>query len=361
MKAAVLRGVKEPLSIEGIQIDNPRSREVLVRTAAVGVCHSDLHFFEGLYATPFPCVLGHESAGIVEKVGSEVAYVKPGDHVITCLSVFCGHCEFCTTGRPFSCENPETGRQKNQPPRLSQGGTEVHQFYNLSSFAEQMLIHEHALVKIRDDMPLDRAALIGCGVTTGFGAVINTARIEVGSTVAVIGCGGVGLSAINGAAIAGAGRIIAVDVKVSKLNLAKHFGATDVVNATDGDPVEQIKEMTGGGVEYSFEALGLKETSEQAFRMLKASGVATIIGMVPEGQMIEIHGADLLYDKKLQGSNMGSNHFRVDMPRFVEFYLEGKLHLDDMVSERIKLEGINEAFDEMKLGEVARSVIIFDY
>jgi S-(hydroxymethyl)glutathione dehydrogenase/alcohol dehydrogenase len=236
----------------------------------------------------------------------------------------------------------------------------MRQFYNLSSFAEQMLIHEHALVKIRPDMPLDRAALIGCAVTTGFGAVINTARIEVGSTVAVIGCGGVGLSAVNGAAIAGAGRIIAIDVKGSKLNLAKHFGATDVVNATECDPVAAVKDMTGGGVQYSFEALGLKATAEQAFRMLRTSGTATIIGMVPEGQMIEIHGADLIFDKKLQGSNMGSNRFRVDMPRFVDFYLEGKLKLDDMISQRIGLNQINEAFEEMKRGEVARSVIVFD-
>jgi S-(hydroxymethyl)glutathione dehydrogenase/alcohol dehydrogenase len=361
MKAAVFREVHKPLTIEDVEIQKPKSHEVLVRTAAVGVCHSDLHYIEGLYSCPTPSILGHESAGIVEKVGSEVTYVKPGDHVITCLSVFCGHCEFCTTGRPFSCDNPETSRRDDEPPRMSQNDDEMHQFLDLSSFAEQMLIHEHALVKIRNDMPLDRAALIGCAVTTGFGAVINTADIEVGSTVAVIGCGGVGLSAINGAAIAGAGRIIAIDIKGSKLNLAKHFGATDVIDASQCDPVEAVKELTGGGVEYSFEALGLKLTSEQAFRMLRRSGVATIIGMVPEGQMLEIHGADLISDKRLQGSNMGSNHFRVDMPRYVDFYLAGKLLLDDMISRRISLSEINEAFDEMKAGEVARSVIVFDH
>lgn len=360
MKAAVLRTVGEPLSIEDVKIDNPKSHEVLVRTAACGVCHSDLHYIDGLYSCATPTVLGHESAGIVEKVGSEVSYVKPGDHVITCLSVFCGHCEYCTTGRPYSCANPEVGREKGDTPRLTQGDTEVAQFYDLSSFAEYMLIHEHALVKIREDMPLDRAALIGCAVTTGFGAVINTADVEVGSTVCVIGCGGVGLSAINGAEIAGAGRIIAVDIKGSKLNLAKHFGATDVVDASSTDPVEAVKDLTGGGVEYSFEALGLKQTSEQAFQMLRQSGVATIIGMVPEGQMLEIHGADLLDDKRLQGSNMGSNHFRVDMPRYVDFYLSGKLKLDDMISGRIGLEGINDAFDDMRRGEVARNVIVFD-
>ena len=360
MKAAVLREVNAPLSIEQVQIDNPKSHEVLVRTAACGVCRSDLHYITGHYAAPMPTILGHEAAGVVEKVGSEVRYVKPGDHVITCLSVFCGHCEYCTTGRPFSCQNPEVARDDDEAPRLTQNGGVMHQFYSLSSFAEHMLIHEHALVKIRDDMPLDRAALIGCGVTTGFGAVINTAKVEVGSTVAVIGCGGVGLSAINGAAIAGAGRIIAVDVKGSKLNLAKHFGATDVVDASQTDPVEAVREMTGGGVEYSFEALGFKQTAEQAFGMLRPSGTATIIGMVPEGVMLEIPAADLLNDKTLRGSNMGSNHFRVDMPRFVEFYLAGKLKLDDMISRRIPIEGINEAFDEMQAGAVARSVIVFD-
>jgi len=361
MKAAIFHGPHQPLTIEQVQVDNPRAHEVLIRTAAVGVCHSDLHYIDGFYPQQAPAILGHESAGVVEKVGSEVTYVKPGDHVITCLSVFCGHCEFCTTGRPFSCANPETRRPDDAPPRLAQGGAAVSQFYDLSSFAEQMLVHEHALVKIRPDMPLDRAALIGCAVTTGFGAVINTAKIEVGATVAVIGCGGVGLSAINGAAIAGAGRIIAVDIKKSKLDLARHFGATDVVDASADDPVKAVRELTGGGVEYSFEALGLKSTSEQAFRMLRRSGTATIIGMVPVGQKIEINAADLLNDKRLIGSNMGSNRFRVDMPRYVDFYLRGQLKLDDMISRRIPLERINEAFDEMKRGEVARSVIVFDH
>lgn len=360
MKAALFQGPHQPLTIEEVQIDNPRAHEVLVRTAAVGVCHSDLHYIDGFYATPAPSILGHESAGIVEKVGSEVSYVEPGDHVITCLSVFCGHCGFCTTGRPFSCENPETDRGEDETPRLSMGGERVHQFYALSSFAEQMLIHEHALVKIRKDMPLDRAALIGCAVTTGFGAVINTADVEVGSSVAVIGCGGVGLSAINGAAIAGAGRVIAVDVLGSKLNLAKEFGATDVVDASAVDPVEAVKELTGGGVEYSFEALGKRRTAEQAFEMLRTSGVATIVGMVPEGEMMQIHAADLLADKRLQGSNMGSNRFRVDMPRYVDFYLAGKLKLDAMISRRIGLEDVNDAFAEMKRGAVARSVVTFD-
>jgi len=360
MKAAVFREVGQPLTIENISISKPGPREVLVRTAAAGVCHSDLHFIKGLYPAATPMVLGHESAGIVEQVGSDVTYVKPGDHVITCLSVFCGHCEYCLTGHMSLCQSGEVRRGQEDEPRLSQEGTPVQQFANLSSFAEQMLIHEHALVKVREDMPLDRAALIGCAVTTGVGSVFHTAGVEPGTSVAVIGCGGVGLSCINGAAIAGAGQIIAVDMMDSKLEMAKDFGATHVVNGANGDPVEQVKELTGGGVHYAFEAIGLKATAEQAFSMIRPGGCATIIGMIPVGVKIELTGSDFLREKRIQGSMMGSNRFRVDMPRFIDFYLQGKLHLDQMVSKRIKLEDVNEAFEDMESGAVARSVIVFD-
>jgi len=360
MKAAIFREVGKPLQIEQISISKPGPREVLIRTAAAGVCHSDLHFIEGLYPAQTPMVLGHESAGIVEQVGSDVTYVKPGDHVITCLSVFCGHCEQCLTGHMSLCASAEVRRPADEEPRLSHNNVIVNQFANLSSFAEQMLIHEHALVKIREDMPLDRAALIGCAVTTGVGSVFHTAAVAPGSTVAVIGCGGVGLSAINGAAIAGAARIIAIDMVDSKLEMAKDFGATDVINGRNGDAVEQVMELTKGGVQYSFEAIGLKQTAEDSFRMLRPGGTATIIGMIPVGVKIELMGAAFLQEKKIQGSMMGSNRFRVDMPRFIDFYLQGKLHLDQLISKRIKLEQINDAFADMKTGAVARSVIVFD-
>jgi len=360
MKAAVLREVNKPLAIEEVSHGKPGPREVLIRTAAAGVCHSDLHFQNGSYPYPLPSVLGHESAGIVEQVGSAVTYVKPGDHVITCLSAFCGHCEPCLTGHMSLCDREGLDRDMSDAPRLSANGQPIFQFLNLSSFAERMLVHEHAIVKIRPDMPLDRAALIGCGVTTGVGAVIHTAKVEPGATVAVIGCGGVGLSCINGAAIAGAGRIIAVDAVASKLDLARKFGATDVVNAKEKDAVGEVLAMTSGGVHYSFEAIGLKTTTEQAFQMLRKGGTATIIGMIPVGTKIELHGPDFLFERKIQGSNMGSNRFRVDMPRFVDFYLNGKLHLDDMISGRIKLKDVNDAMNALKKGEVARSVIVFD-
>jgi S-(hydroxymethyl)glutathione dehydrogenase/alcohol dehydrogenase len=360
MKAAVFREVNQPMEVEDVDIAKPGPREVLIRTAAAGVCHSDLHFFNGTYPGVTPMVLGHESAGVVEQVGSDVHYVKPGDHVITCLSVFCGHCEHCLTGRMSLCQEPETRRGEEEEPRLSKSGAALNQFANLGSFAEHMLVHEHAVAKIREDMPLDRAALIGCGVTTGVGAVIHTAKVEPGATVAVIGCGGVGLSCVNGAAIAGASRIIAVDTVPSKLDLARKFGATDTVNASDGDPVGAVHELSGGGVHYSFEAIGLKVTAEQAFGMLRNGGTATIIGMIPPGDMVSLHGVDFLFEKKIQGSIMGSNRFRVDMPRFVELYLQGKLHLDDLVSSHIKLSDVNDAFKQLETGEIARNVILFD-
>jgi S-(hydroxymethyl)glutathione dehydrogenase/alcohol dehydrogenase len=360
MKAAVLREVGKPLTIEDLSIDKPQANEVLIRTVAAGVCHSDLHFVEGKYTAQLPIVLGHESAGVVEQVGADVRTVKPGDHVITCLSVFCGHCEDCLTGHMSLCRSPDARQRRDKAPRLTNADGPVAQFANLSSFAEQILVHEHGCVAIRKDMPLDRAALIGCGVTTGVGAVIHTSHVRPGETVAVIGCGGVGLAAINGAAIAGAGRIIAIDVSPAKDNMSRNFGATDFIDASKEDPVAKVMELTGGGVHHSFEAIGLGKTAEQAFNMLRRGGTANIIGMIPVGQSISLMGAAFLGEKRIQGSSMGSNRFPVDMPRFIDFYMSGKLKLDDMISRRIKLEQVNEAFDEMKTGQIARSVIMFD-
>ncbi len=358
MKAAVFHGANQPLTIEDVNIDRPMGHEVLVKTVATGVCHSDLHFVEGLWPYPAPAVLGHEAAGIVEEVGDQVTYVKPGDHVISCLSVFCGHCDQCLTGHPNRCTNPELQRAPSQPPRLSQNGGPMHQFLNISAYAERMLLHEHAIVKIRDDMPLDRAALIGCGVLTGVGAVLNTARIEAGSTVAVFGTGGVGLAAIQGARIAGARQIVAVDLIESKLAKAEQLGATHVVDASSHDPVLAIRELTGGGVDYSFEAIGVAKVAEQAFECLKAGGTATIIGMIPLGQKVQVDARLLLWERKLQGSMMGSNRFRVDIPRYIDFYMQGRLKLDEMITRTGKLEDVNDAFRAMKAGEVARTVLM---
>lgn len=359
MKAAVLREVDRPLEVEEVQIDNPGPTEILVRTGATGVCHSDLHFVEGLYAIAMPAVLGHEAAGTVEAVGELVSYVKPGDRVILCLSVFCGHCERCLSGRPVLCPRTDVVRGPDDPPRLSQGDTPLTQMALLGSFSEQMLVHEHSVVKVNDDLPFEQLALIGCGVTTGLGAALNTAKVEPGSTVAVIGCGGVGLNIIQGAKLAGALRIIAVDAVETKLGMAMEFGATDVVDASGGDVDKKVRDLTDGGVDYSFEAIGKKETAEQAFSMLRAGGTATIVGMIPQGTKIELDGPSFLREKRIQGSSMGSNRFRTDMPRYIEFYKQGRLKLDELVTQRLKLGQVNDAFADMKQGHVARSVITF--
>ncbi len=359
MQAAVLHETNAPLAIETVEIEKPRRREVLLRTAFAGLCHSDLHFIEGLYPTPLPCVLGHEAAAVVEAVGEDVTYVQPGDHVITCLSVFCGECAQCVTGHPNLCENTEVKLLPGAARRLRWGGQVLNQAFNLSAFAEQMLVHEHAVVKIDPAIPLDRATLVGCGVITGVGAVFHAAKVEPGSTVAVIGCGGIGLSAVNGAAIAGAERIIAIDTVGSKLELARAMGATDTINASNVDVVAAVKELTAGGVPYSFEAIGSKATAEQAFAMLRPGGTATIIGMIPFGTKIELHGADFLRDRKIQGTSMGGNRFRVDMPRLLSLWQQGRLKLDHLMSGRIRLAEINEGFARLKSGAPVRQLIDF--
>jgi S-(hydroxymethyl)glutathione dehydrogenase / alcohol dehydrogenase len=361
MKAAIFKGPNQPLSIEQVDIDDPKEREVLVRTVASGVCHSDLHFVDGLYMWPTPAILGHEAAGVVEKVGAQVSYLKPGDHVIACLSVFCGYCEECMSGHPNLCSNrAATQRGASDKPRISQKGAMVNQFADLSGYAEKMLVHENALVKIDDNVPLDRAALIGCGVMTGVGAALNTAKIAPGSSVAVFGAGGVGLAVIQGARVAGARMIIAVDMFPNKLELAKKLGATHAVNAKEKNPVDEIRNLTGGGADYSFEAIGLKVAAEQAYESIAPGGIATIVGMVPLGQKVEVDGFSLLFEKRIQGCFMGSNRFRIDMPRIIDLYRQGRINLDDMVSRRGKLEDVNEAFRAMKAGEVARTVLMFE-
>lgn len=360
MKAAVLRERGQPLVIEDIAIDKPGPHEVLIRVVASGVCHSDLHIAEGKFPAPLPCVLGHETAGVVEAVGSDVRAVKVGDHVVTCLSGFCGHCQDCLTGHLSICQSKGVARPRGSAPRLAMhDGTKINQVGGLNGFAEMMLVSDNTCVAIRRDMPLDLACVIGCAVTTGYGAVVNTARITPGSTVAVLGCGGIGLMIVNSALIAGAGRIIAIDRLPGKLEMARAMGATDVIDAGADDPVEAVVDLTRGGVDYSFEAIGLKPVVEQAFRMLRPGGTATIVGVAPVGTKFEIDSLDLLMERKLQGSYMGSNRFPIDMPRLVDLYLQGRLKLDQLVSRRIGLDQVNEAFADLRTGELARSVIQF--
>lgn len=361
MKAAVLFEPNSPLQIEEISLKRPGPHEVQLRTAYAGLCHTDLHFMEAQTPYPMPVVLGHESSGIVEAVGDEVRYVKPGDHVVTCLSVFCGTCEYCTTGRPALCFNPEVKLPPGASERLQwKRKDRIHTFMNLSSFAEQMLVHENAVVKIRPDMPLDRASLVGCAVMTGYGSVVNTAKIGPGDKVAVIACGGVGMAAVNAAQVAGAERIIAIDTNADKLELALKLGATDAVDPKAGDTVEQVLELTSGGVDHALDCLGSKRTAEDAFKMLAFDGTATLVGLFKHGETIELTGADFLRERKIQGSLLGSNRFRVDMPRIIELYMQGRMDLDAFVSQKIRLDDINDGFAAMREGKVLRSLIDFE-
>jgi S-(hydroxymethyl)glutathione dehydrogenase/alcohol dehydrogenase len=361
VKAAVLIEAGKPLQIEQINIANPGPHEVLIRTAACGLCHSDLHFIEGTYPHPLPAIPGHEAAGIVEAVGSEVRTVKVGDAVVTCLSAFCGHCEYCVTGRMSLCLGGETRRRPSEAPRLTRpDGSIVNQMLNLSAYAEMMLVHEHACVAIHPDMPLPQASVIGCAVTTGAGTIFNACKVTPGETVAVIGCGGVGLATINAAKIAGAGRIIAADPLPEKRAMALKLGATDVVDALADDAAAQIQELTKGGVDHAIEAVGRPASGTLAVKSLKRGGTATILGMMPLQHSVGLSAMDLLSGKKLQGAIMGGNRFPVDIPRLVDFYMRGLLDLDTIISETIPLERINEGFDQMKRGDSARSVIVFD-
>ncbi len=360
MKAALLIEPGKPLEIHDVDIGEPGPREVLIKTKAVGLCRSDLHFVDGVYPYPLPTIPGHEAAGVVEAVGSEVGHVAVGDHVITFLAPFCGTCHLCQNGQQSLCVDPSTKRAEDDAPRLSRNGEPITQFLNLSGFAEKMLVHENACVAIDKDMPMDRAALIGCSVITGSGSIFNDCGLKPGETVAVVGCGGIGLSAINAAKIAGAGDIIAIDPVASKRELAIKMGATKTFDARDEDVVKQVIAATGDGVDYAVEAVGRTDSVQIAWKVLRRGGAATVLGMIAPGEMLEIHGPDFLQGKSIKGSLMGSAHFMRDMPKLVAYYLDGRLDLDTVIAERISLEEINEGFDKLRGGNAARSVIMFD-
>jgi S-(hydroxymethyl)glutathione dehydrogenase/alcohol dehydrogenase len=364
MQAAVFRQTHAPLTIETVEIDEPVGREVLVRTVASGVCHSDLHVIHGNMRrsalTDDAIVLGHEAAGVVEAIGPDVTYVQPGNHVVGCLSGFCGVCEQCLSGHPNLCQTGFQTKREGGAPRLTQDGRAVGQFLSIAGFAERMLLHENSLVRIDPDIPLDRAALVGCGVLTGVGAVLRTSGMQAGQTVAVFGCGGVGLSCIQGARIGGAVQIIAVDQFDSKLEMAKRFGATQTVNSTQEDAVAAVRGLTNGaGVDHAFEAVGNTTLIRQAIESLAIRGTTTIVGVPPAEAKIEFPWMAIRPECRVQTSRMGSNRFRFDIPRYLEFYRQGKLLLDEMVSREGELSDVNEAFRAMEAGEVARTVLRF--
>ena len=361
MLAPVLHAPRTEMRVLEVELDPPKAGEVSVRMTASGVCHSCLHVLDGsVGGAPMPMVLGDEGAGVVTAVGPGVTAVKPDDHVIISWAPTCGRCRYCIGGRPVLCANqPPFGYLGDGTTRMHLDGTDVHN-YGPGTYAPEIVVPESCAIVIRDDMPLDVAALIGCAVTTGVGAVVHTAAVEPGSSVAVVGCGGIGLAAVQGARLVGASPIIAVDIADDKLERARAVGATHTVNARDIDAVEAVRELTDGGVDYSFEAIGTKHTAEQCFAMLGRHGTATVIGMVPADAMLEISGAALFsQEQRIQGSMMGSNRFRLDMPWFCDLYLDGRLKLDEMVTARRPLAEINEGYDVLRRGEGARTIIDF--
>ena len=363
MRAAVLHTIPGELVIDEVRIDKPGPREVLVRTAAAGCCHSDLHFMEGKYPYMTPVVMGHESAGIVESVGTDVSHVEPGDHVITCLSVFCGQCDFCVAGRPNLCTKDQVRRPADAPPRLSQDGDPVFQFLDMSSFAEQMLVHEGAVVKIRDDMPLDRAALIGCGVTTGVGAVVNTAKVQVGENVVVFGLGGIGLNVIQGARLAGADRIVGVDINPDREAWGRQFGMTDFIDGRGKDRqavINEVLALTDGGADYSFDCTGNTEVMRTALECChRGWGESIIIGVAEAGKEIATRPFQLVTGRNWRGTAFGGARGRTDVPKIVDWYMDGKIAIDPMITHILSLEDINKGFDLMHAGESIRSVVVY--
>jgi S-(hydroxymethyl)glutathione dehydrogenase / alcohol dehydrogenase len=361
VKAAVMRAYNEPLSIEEIELHPPREDEVLVKVTAAGVCHSDLSVIECKIPIPPPAVLGHEGAGIVEEVGSGVSDLKPGDHVLLAWVQNCGKCHYCRAGKTHLCPTGLEMGISGQDNVFEKDGIPIGKMAGVGCFAEKTVVRATAAIKIRDDVPLDRACLVGCGVMTGVGAAINTVRIEPGDTVAVFGCGGVGLNVIQGAALCGASTIVAVDLLDSKLEQAKLFGATHTVNGKTTDAVEAIKAATGGlGVDYAFEVIGAPAVIAQAFNSVKRGGAAVVVGVPGFDQQVSVPGIALpLEEKSLVGSLYGSANLNRDMPRMIDLYMHKKLKIDELISRTIKLEQINEAFDAMKAGEVNRSVILY--
>lgn len=362
MKAAILHDAPGDLVVEDVTIDAPIGREVLIRTKASGLCHSDLHVMDALLPIPLPAALGHEAAGLVEAIGPEVTAVRPGDHVITCITHSCGGCTECLNGRIWVCERRQQlmVRGTDTGPRLRLGDRPVYQLGGLGAFAEQILAHESAVVAIDPAMPLDAASLIGCAVLTGVGSAINGARIRPGETVVVIGCGGIGLNIVQGSRLAGAGRIIAVDLEVSKLEAAKGFGATDVVDASACDPVEAVLDLTGG-VDAAFEAIGLTATAEQALAMVRPGRTAYLVGVPPATSTFTVSGTALVMQAKgVQGLFMGNSSPGVEMPRLVDHYLNGRLEIDRLISARITLDEVNDGYEALRSGGTLRSVILFD-
>jgi len=363
MRAAVLYQWNEPFKIEKVELQPPKQGEVLVKLAASGVCHSDLSIQRGVLPMMPPLIFGHEGAGVVEEVGPGVMSVKKGDHVVLTWLYSCGFCRDCGRGRPHLCEKANmasvSGAMLDGTTRFTVNGADMRHW--VGSFSEYTIVPEQAAVLIREDVPLDSACLVGCGVMTGVGAAMNTAKVQPGDTVAVIGCGGVGLNVVQGAAVCGAEKIIAVDMVPKKLEMATQFGATHTVNPKDGDMGDQIRSHNGGqGVDYVFEVIGNVSVIQAAFGAVRRGGSLVIVGVPPFGAEISVMAAAFpLEEKNILGSYYGSPRFRYDMPRILDLYMAKKLKLDELVSKRLPLDEINTAMEIMEKGEVARSVLVY--
>jgi NDMA-dependent alcohol dehydrogenase len=364
-RAAVLFEAGKKLEVCEVDVQDPGPGEVRIQMVAGGVCHSDLHVMTGHLSAPLPAILGHEGAGIVADLGAGVTSVRPGDHVIPLWRLSCGECEYCTGGRPALCaagtEIRWTGRLLDGTSRFKLDGREIKHFAGVSSFSNYTVVPENSVLKIPDDLSLERAALLGCAVITGWGAVVNAAQVRPGRTVAVFGTGGVGINVVQGAVLAGAEKIIAVDLLESRLEHAKNFGATHVVNPSAGDPVEQIRELTGGkGMDYAFEVVGLPITTRQAYDCLAKRGVAMVVGITPTTAEVTIPSLSLVYDERvLTGSLYGSAAPKTDIPRMIDLYRAGSLKLDELLSRSYPIEEINQAYDALQSGETLRSVVTF--
>jgi S-(hydroxymethyl)glutathione dehydrogenase/alcohol dehydrogenase len=367
VKAAVAFGSSQPLSIETVQLEAPQPGEVLVEIKATGVCHTDAYTLSG--ADPeglFPTILGHEGAGIVAEVGEGVTSVKPGDKVIPLYTPECRQCEYCLSQKTNLCQAIRATQGKGVMPngtsRFSLNGEKLYHYMGTSTFANYTVLPEIAVAKIRDDAPLDKVCLIGCGVTTGLGAVINTAKVEPGANVVVFGLGGIGLNVIQGAKLVGANKIIGVDLNPDKRSLAEVYGMTDFVNPKeiDGDLVAYLVELTGGGADYSFECIGNVEVMRQALECChKGWGVSTIIGVAGAGQEISTRPFQLVTGRVWKGSAFGGARGRTDVPKIVDWYMNGKINIDDLVTHTMPIDQINDAFDLMHKGESIRSVVTF--
>ena len=363
MKAVVVRELNN-YSVESVSLDPPGPGELGVRMKATGVCHSDLSCINGTLPFPMPLIVGHEGAGIVEQLGEGVSGFEVGDHVVLSFIPVCGQCGECQRSRPWLCAagRDKYGTMLDGSMRVHDGnGNGIHVMQFLGCMAEHVVVPAISAVKIDADLPLDKAALIGCGVMTGVGSVINTAQVTPGASVAVFGCGGVGLSIIQGARVAGAGQVIAVDLSDHKLDLARLFGADETVNGANNNAVERIHALSGGGVDFAFEAVGVPALMEQAYEAVSSGGVMTVVGVASLSDTVQFNGLMIsMSSKTIKGSLYGSANPPVDFPKLLDFYRRGRINLDDMVSKTYSIDEAPQAFEDMVSNVNARGVILFD-